>query len=99
MAKLNGVLMTEGVPWHHTLRFALPVLAGMLLQQLYSTADMLIVGHFAGEASLSAVGTTGSFIFMFLAVAFGISAGNGVVVSQCCSRARAEKARERAAGI
>lgn len=83
MAKLNGVLMTEGVPWRHTLRFALPVIAGMLLQQLYSTADMLIVGHFAGEASLSAVGTTGSFIFMFLAVAFGISAGNGVVVSQC----------------
>jgi len=75
--------MTEGVPWQHALRFALPVLAGMLLQQLYSTADMLIVGHFAGEASLSAVGTTGSFIFMFLAVAFGISAGNGVVVSQC----------------
>jgi len=83
MAKLNGVLMTEGVPWQHALRFALPVLAGMLLQQLYSTADMLIVGHFAGEASLSAVGTTGSFIFMFLAVALGISAGNGVVVSQC----------------
>ena len=55
--------MTEGTPWRHTLRFALPVLAGALLQQLYNTADMIIVGRFAGEASLSAVGTTGSFIY------------------------------------
>ncbi len=74
--------MTEGTPWRHTLRFALPVLAGALLQQLYNTADMIIVGRFAGEASLSAVGTTGSFVFLFLAVAMGISAGNGVIVSQ-----------------
>jgi len=74
--------MTAGTPWRHTLRFALPVLAGSLLQQLYNTADMIIVGRFAGEESLSAVGTTGSFVFLFLAVALGISAGNGVVVSQ-----------------
>ena len=74
--------MTEGTPWRHTLRFALPVLAGSLLQQLYNTADMIIVGRYAGEASLSAVGTTGSFVFLFLAVALGISAGNGVIVSQ-----------------
>lgn len=74
--------MTEGTPWRHTLRFALPVLAGSLLQQFYNTADMIIVGRFAGEESLSAVGTTGSFVFLFLAVALGISAGNGVVVAQ-----------------
>ena len=82
MPKMQGVAMTEGVPWRHTLRFALPVLGGSLLQQLYNTADMVIVGRFSGEASLSAVGTTGSFVFLFLAVAMGISAGNGVVVSQ-----------------
>lgn len=74
--------MTDGTPWRHTLRFAFPVLAGSLLQQFYNTADMVIVGRFAGESSLSAVGTTGSFVFLFLSVALGISAGNGVVVSQ-----------------
>jgi len=63
-------------------RFAIPVFAGALLQQLYSTVDMLIVGRFTGEAVLSAVGTTGSFVFLLLAVALGISAGNGVVVAQ-----------------
>ncbi len=74
--------MTEGTPWKHILRFAMPVLAGSLLQQLYNTADTIIVGRFAGEAALSAVGTTMSFAFFFLAVAIGFSSGNGIVVAQ-----------------
>ncbi len=74
--------MTSGTPWKHILKFSLPVLAGSLLQQLYNTADTIIVGRYAGEAALSAVGTTGSFTFLFLAVAIGFSAGNGVVVAQ-----------------
>ena len=74
--------MTEGAPWKHIARFALPVLLGSLLQQLYNTVDAIVVGNFAGEASLSAVGTTGSFAFLFLAIAMGFSAGNGVVVAQ-----------------
>ena len=74
--------MTEGTPWKHILRFSLPVLAGSLLQQLYNTVDTIIVGRYAGEAALSAVGTTGSFAFLFLAIATGFSAGNGVVVAQ-----------------
>ena len=82
MQPLTGIPMTEGAPWRHTVRFTIPVLAGALLQQLYSTVDMLIVGRFTGEGALSAVGTTGSFVFFLLAVALGISAGNGVVVAQ-----------------
>ena len=74
--------MVEGAPWRHILRFALPVLAGSLLQQLYNTVDTIIVGNFSGEAALSAVGTTGSFAFLFLALATGFSAGNGVIVAQ-----------------
>lgn len=74
--------MTEGTPWKHIVRFAMPVLAGSLLQQLYNTVDAIVVGNFSGEASLSAVGTTGSFAFLFLAIAIGFSAGNGVIVAQ-----------------
>lgn len=74
--------MVEGTPWRHILRFAFPVLAGSLLQQLYSTVDSIVVGNFSGENVLSAVGTTGSFTFLFLALATGFSAGNGVVVAQ-----------------
>ena len=74
--------MTQGVPWKHILKFSLPVLAGSLLQQLYNTVDTIIVGRYASEDALSAVGTTGSFTFLFLALAMGFSAGNGVVVAQ-----------------
>lgn len=79
---MKGKSMVEGTPWKHILKFALPVLAGSLLQQLYNTVDTIIVGNFSGEAALSAVGTTGSFTFLFLAIATGFSAGNGVVVAQ-----------------
>ncbi|MBO7394320.1 MAG: MATE family efflux transporter [Abditibacteriota bacterium] len=74
--------MTEGAPWKHILRFSLPVLAGSFLQQFYNTVDAIIVGKYAGEDALSAVGTTTSFAFLFLALAIGFSSGNGVVVAQ-----------------
>lgn len=76
-------IMTEGTPWKHIIKFAFPVLLGSLLQQLYNTVDTIVVGNFASEDALSAVGTTGSFAFLFLAIATGFSAGNGVVISQC----------------
>ncbi len=79
---MKGKSMVEGSPWEHILRFALPVLVGSLLQQLYNTVDTIVVGNFSGEEALSAVGTTGSFTFLFLALATGFSAGNGVVVAQ-----------------
>ena len=88
--------MTEGAPWKHTLRFALPVLAGSLLQQLYNTVDTIIVGNFASEEALSAVGTTGSFTFLFLAIALGFSAGNGVVVAQLYGAGDEKKVRSNA---
>ncbi len=81
MAK-SSKTMTSGTPWKHILMFSMPVLAGSLLQQLYNTVDTIIVGRYAGEAALSAVGTTGSFTFLFLALAIGFSGGNGVVVAQ-----------------
>lgn len=80
--KLNGKPMTEGSPWKLILKFALPVLAGALLQQLYNTVDTIVVGRFVGEDSLAAVGTTGTVTFMFLAIAMGFSNGNGVLVAQ-----------------
>ena len=89
--------MTEGTPWKHILRFSLPVLAGSFLQQLYNTVDTIIVGKFAGEASLSAVGTTMSFVFFFMAVAIGFSSGNGVVVAQFYGAGNEKKVRESAA--
>ena len=88
--------MTEGSPWKHIIKFALPVLAGALLQQLYNTVDTIVVGNFSGEAALSAVGTTGSFTFLFLALATGFSAGNGVLVAQHYGAGEEEQVRANA---
>ncbi len=93
---MQGRSMTEGAPWKHVLRFALPVLAGSLLQQLYSTVDTIIVGNFSGEDALSAVGTTNSFTFLFLAVAIGFSSGNSVVVAQHYGAGDEKKVRQTA---
>ncbi len=92
MKKQIGISMTEGAPWRHTVRFAIPVFAGALLQQLYSTVDMMIVGRFTGEKALSAVGTTGSFVFLLLTVAQNYSGKIARLTdSECVSCTRAEK--------
>ena len=77
-----GKSMTEGAPWRHIVRFAMPILLGSLLQQLYNTVDAIIVGRYYGQDALSAVGTTTSFAFLFLALALGFSSGNSVIVAQ-----------------
>lgn len=74
--------MTEGTIWKEVVLFALPVLLGSLLQQLYNTVDTIIVGRFASELSLSAVGTTGTLAYFFVTLAIGFGAGNGVLVAQ-----------------
>ena len=79
---MKDLRMTEGTPWKHTLRFAMPVLAGSILQQLYNTVDTIVAGRFAGQSALAAVGTTGAFSFLFLSLALGFSAGAGVIVAQ-----------------
>ena len=94
--KIQTKSMTEGAPWKHILKFSLPVLAGSLLQQLYNTVDTIIVGKYSGEDSLSAVGTTASLTFFFLAVAIGFSSGNGVVVAQHYGAGSEKKVRANA---
>lgn len=89
--------MTEGTPWVHIFKFSLPLLAGALLQQLYSTVDTMIVGNFTGEAALSAVGTTNTLTFFFLAIAIGLSSGNGVLVAQSFGAENIEGVRRSAA--
>ncbi|MBQ8035448.1 MAG: multi antimicrobial extrusion protein MatE, partial [Proteobacteria bacterium] len=71
--------MTVGAPWKGICLFALPVFAGLFLQQLYNTVGSIIVGNYAGEQALAAVGTVGCLVMLFLAVANGFSAGAGIV--------------------
>lgn len=88
--------MTEGRPWVSILYFVLPILFGLLLQQLYNTVDTIVVGNFSGEQALSAVGTTGSLTFLALAFATGFSSGNGIVISQFFGAGKDKEVRENA---
>ncbi len=74
--------MVEGKPWISILIFVIPIILGLLLQQLYNTVDSIVVGNTNGQISLSAVGTTGSITFLFLAIATGFSSGNGILIAQ-----------------
>jgi len=78
----KGTLMTEGSIVKNILFFAIPLILGNLLQQLYNTADSIIVGNFVGKNALAAVGSSTSVIYLLIAFSQGASVGAGVVVSQ-----------------
>ena len=80
--KKKSRLMTEGSIWKSILLFSVPLILGNLLQQLYNTADSIIVGNFVGSNALAAVGSSGSPIFLLIGFSQGIAVGAGVVVSQ-----------------
>lgn len=80
--KKTTVLMTEGNIWKLLIIFALPLILGNLLQQMYNTADSIIVGNFVGSNGLAAVGSGSSMIQLIIAFSQGAAVGAGVIVSQ-----------------
>lgn len=74
--------MTVGTPWKSIVRFSLPMLIGNIAQQLYSTVDSIVVGHYVGDNALAAVGSAAPIFNMLLVLFVGISAGVGIMVSQ-----------------
>ncbi len=74
--------MTEGSIAKSLLLFAVPLILGNLLQQLYNTADSIIVGNFVGANALAAVGSSGSPIYLLIGFSQGVAVGAGVVVAQ-----------------
>ena len=74
--------LTQGSPLRLILSFAFPLLAGMLLQQLYNFVDTMIVGRFLGVTALAGVGATGSVNFLVLGFCMGICSGFSIPVAQ-----------------
>lgn len=70
-------LMTEGIIWKKITFFALPLFLGNLFQQLYNTADSLIVRNFLGSNALAAVSSSGNLIFLMVGLFNGIAMGAG----------------------
>ena len=75
--------MTLGYPWKRIMEFSVPMLLGNIAQQLYNTADTVIVGIYVGDNALSAVGSASPILNLLLALFVGIATGAGIVISQC----------------
>ena len=75
--------ITEGVIWKNMIMFFLPILLGTFFQQMYNTADAIIVGKFVGTQGLAAVGgTSGTLINLIVGFFVGLSSGATVILSQ-----------------
>lgn len=75
--------------------FAIPLFISNLFQQLYNTADTMIVGHFLGDTSLAAIGACGAVYELLVGFALGIGNGMSMVVARSFG-ARDEKLLKRA---
>lgn len=74
--------MTQGGIYSQMIAFALPIMLSQIFQQLYNTADSLIVGHFLGTDSLAAVSSSGTLVFLLISFFNGTAMGAGVVISR-----------------
>ena len=84
--------ITEGVIWKQLLIFFFPILFGTFFQQLYNTADAMIVGHFVGKQALAAVGgTTGTLINLLIGFFTGLASGATVIIAQFYGAKKADK--------
>ena len=80
---MSGNPITEGVIWRQILLYFFPLLLSSFFQQLYNTADAMIVGQAAGKQALSAVGgSAGSVVGIFIMFYIGFSGGAAVLAAQ-----------------
>ena len=88
MDMLNGSLISK------LLIFALPLAASSMLQQLFNSVDVAVVGHFAANPAeaTAAVGCNGAVINLIINLFVGISVGANVVISSYIGEGRPEKA-------
>lgn len=70
--------LTRGNPSRVIVQFAIPILLGLVLQQVYNLVDTMIVGKFVGLDALGGVGSTGALNFMVLGSCIGLCMGFGI---------------------
>lgn len=74
--------LTIGTPWRVILLFTVPLLIGNLVQQLYHVIDAILVGQELGVNALASVGVTGSLLFLFIGLAWGMTSGFAIPTAQ-----------------
>ena len=74
--------LTVGKPWKVLLKYILPLFGSAVFQQLYTLADTVIAGKFAGQTALTAIGASNAIVNILMAVALGANAGCAVLASR-----------------
>lgn len=81
----------------YILRFALPIMGGNVLQQMYNTLDSVIVGRYVGEHGLAAVGVASPIMSLLVFFLFGVGLGMTVLLAQRYGNGDLEEFRRNAA--
>ena len=76
--------MTEGPVLNKMLLFAFPLMGSSILQLLFNAADIIVIGRFAGDNSLAAVGATSSLINLLVNLFVGLAIGANVLTARYC---------------
>ena len=85
---LNGPLVGKIVI------FALPLALSSILQQLFNSADLAVVGRFDSDKAMAAVGSNSSLVNLIVSLFLGLSVGANVVVARLIGQGRKDKANE-----
>lgn len=93
-AKSYTMDLCEGSILNKLLLFSLPLIASSVLQLFFNAADVIVVGQFAGDNSLAAVGSNGSIINLLVNVFMGLSVGANVLVARFFAAKQEEELRK-----
>lgn len=80
--KETGLDIANGPLLKNLFIFAVPLMFSEMLQIMFNSADTIIVGRFAGESALAAVGATGSIVFLLTSLFYGLSTGSNVLIAR-----------------
>ena len=83
MLKKTSVNLLDGPILRSIIAFAIPILISNIFQQLYNTADIMIVGRYLGPNALAGVGATAAIFELVIGFALGVGNGMGVIIARC----------------
>ena len=84
----------EGSVWDKLILFALPLALTSILQQLFNSADMAVVGHFSGKEAFAAVGSTSTAINLLIEIFTGLSVGSNVIIARFIGKGDLNRAND-----
>lgn len=90
-SKSNSIDMVNGPLAGKIIKFAMPIAASTILQQLFNSADVAVAGHFVGSNALAAVGSNSAVISMFVTLITGLSVGANVIIAKFIGENRKDK--------